>query len=139
MKESCCANGLRIVPEINKLDEVQSYIDSVTAPTGISLKQKSRISVSVDEMFSNIAKYSGASEVCISCSAENGKITITFSDDGIPFDPMKKEAPDIKAHINDRKPGGLGISIVKKFMDAMEYSYRDGRNVLSLISEYKDK
>ena len=55
---------------------------------------------------------------------------ITFLDSGVPYDPLAKADPDVTLSAEERQIGGLGIFMVKKSMDSMEYKYQDGRNIL---------
>jgi len=50
----------------------------------------------------------------------------------VPYDPTKKEDPDVTLSIEEREIGGLGIFMVKKSMDEMAYEYRDGCNILTI-------
>ena len=57
---------------------------------------------------------------------------VTFVDPGIPFDPLAKSDPDVTLDAQKRAIGGLGIFMVKKSMDDMEYEYRDGLNITTI-------
>lgn len=57
-----------------------------------------------------------------------------FTDDGCPYDPMGKPDPDTRAVAEERIAGGMGIFIVKSFMDSVEYSYRDERNNKTVLA-----
>ena len=59
-------------------------------------------------------------------------IALTFIDEGVPYNPLEKEDPDTTLSAEDRKIGGLGIYMVKKNMDEMEYEYSEGKNILSM-------
>ena len=59
-------------------------------------------------------------------------LTIRFIDTGTPYDPTEREDPDIKIPVGQRQIGGLGVLIVKKTMDDMQYTYEDGKNILTL-------
>ena len=58
---------------------------------------------------------------------------MTFTDDGIPYNPIKAEEPDVTLSAEERKIGGLGIFMVKKMTESMEYTYEDDKNILSLV------
>ena len=58
---------------------------------------------------------------------------ITFIDKGIPYDPLAKPDPDVTLSAAEREIGGLGIFMVKQTMDAVEYEYKDGSNILPLV------
>lgn len=60
------------------------------------------------------------------------QVTITFSDGGIPYNPLSRAEPDITLSAEERGIGGLGIYLVKKSMDDVVYEYRDGKNVLTI-------
>lgn len=59
-------------------------------------------------------------------------VALTFIDEGVPYNPLEKEDPDTTLSAEDRKIGGLGIYMVKKNMDEMEYEYSEGKNILSM-------
>ncbi len=63
---------------------------------------------------------------------EDPSVTIVFSDKGVPYNPLKREDPDVGMSADERDIGGLGIFLVKKTMDNVEYSFRDGRNILTI-------
>ena len=59
-------------------------------------------------------------------------MTVTFRDHGLFFDPLDHADPDITASAEERPIGGLGIMMVKKYMDNMSYEYKDGYNILTM-------
>ena len=61
------------------------------------------------------------------------QVFLTFIDQGVPFDPMQKEDPDITLPASERQIGGLGIYMVKKSMDGVSYRYEDGCNILTIM------
>jgi anti-sigma regulatory factor (Ser/Thr protein kinase) len=59
-------------------------------------------------------------------------ITLRFSDGGVPFNPLEKEAPDTSEPIELRKIGGMGIYMVINKMDSVDYEYTNGENILTV-------
>lgn len=59
-------------------------------------------------------------------------IQVVFSDSGLPFDPTQAREPDITLKASERKVGGMGIHLVRKTMDEVEYQYVRGKNVLTI-------
>ena len=59
-------------------------------------------------------------------------VVISFIDNGIPYDPLAKEDPDITLPAEERAIGGLGIFMVKETMDDISYEYKDGQNILTI-------
>ena len=58
---------------------------------------------------------------------------IEIIDCGIPFDPLTLPKPDVNAPIEDRKIGGLGIYMMRKLMDKVNYKREQGKNILTLV------
>lgn len=95
-----------------------------------------------EEIFVNISRYAypkalGDVTVTIKYFDDKKCVEIKFIDKGIRFDPTKSVKPDIRAGIEKRKIGGLGIFIARKFMDSMEYSYFNGKNHLVMTKRIK--
>lgn len=124
-------NVLRVKPETDELDRVQSYIDKVMSRTDISSLQAKKIHICADEIFSNIVNYGSASAVTVSCRCVGEKLTLVFTDDGIAFDPLSAEAPRLGQDMV-KSGGGLGIYIAGKYADSMDYVRENGKNVLTL-------
>jgi len=61
------------------------------------------------------------------------RLIITLEDDGIPFNPFRNAAPDIKLAINERDLGGLGVHIVKNIVDEYAYIRQSNRNIINLV------
>ena len=63
-------------------------------------------------------------------------VVISFIDNGVPYDPLSKEDPDITLSAEDRNIGGLGIYMVKKSMDDVSYEYKNGQNILRIKKNF---
>ena len=59
-------------------------------------------------------------------------VTITFTDRGMPYDPLANEDPDVTLPADERPIGGLGVYLVKQTMDDVRYEYKDGKNILTI-------
>ena len=130
-------NELEIEASVDQLqtviDFVNSHLESVDCPA----KAQMQMEVAVEEIFVNIAHYAYAPEigkatVRVEVSGDPVTVTITFVDRGVPYDPLKKEDPDVTLSAGDRQIGGLGIFMTKKIMDDVSYEYKDGQNILTL-------
>lgn len=58
------------------------------------------------------------------------RIEVEVEDDGRPFNPLEAAAPDVNAPVEERPIGGLGIYLVRRVMDDLEYRRQQGKNVL---------
>ena len=123
--------------KIENLDKVQSFIEEQLESIGCSMKTQLQVNVSVEELFVNIARYAyqdkvGEATVKLDYSQGDTILEITFVDEGVQYNPLKKEDPDVTLSAEERQIGGLGIFLVKKNMDDIKYEYKDGKNILSI-------
>lgn len=126
-----------VAAAIENIGSVTGFVDDFLDGQECSRKAKMQINIAIDEIFSNISYYAYQNEtgqVTMKVDMqENPKaVCITFIDCGIPYNPLEKEDPDITLSIEEREIGGLGIYMVKKNMDEMEYEYSEGKNILVL-------
>ncbi len=113
------------------------FLEELLSDGSCSMKAKMQIEIAIDEIFSNIARYAykdGTGNVTIRAEIQEKPraVCMTFIDAGIPYDPLKKEDPDITLSAEERKIGGLGIYIVRKNMDEVSYHYDNGQNQLTI-------
>ena len=136
MKEAASAmKKVNLVPTLDKLPEAVAFFEDTLSGADVPMKVIARVNVAVDEVFSNIARYSGATSVTLGCALADGRVTLRFSDNGRPYDPTGKPDPDTTLSAEERDIGGLGIFMVKKTMDDVSYEYTDGLNILTLVKE----
>lgn len=93
---------------------------------------KFKIRLCVEEVEENILCYSGSTWVEVSVVIEGDVLIINFKDGGVEFDPLAVPDPDLDAPLEDRKIGGLGIFLCKRFMDRLDYSFVNGCNIFTM-------
>lgn len=123
---------MSIAPSLDKMEEATAFFEEILTEAGASMKIVAQVNIAVDEIFSNIVHYSGASSVTLGCRMAEDQMILRFSDNGRPYNPIEKEDPDITLDAEEREIGGLGIFMVKKMMDEVRYEYTDGLNILTL-------
>ena len=128
---------LTVEAKLDHLDEVLAFVDSSLEEMECPIKAQMQIDVAVEEVFVNIASYAyapgtGSATLQIETEQDPPAVAITFIDSGVPFDPLLKPDPDVTLPAEERQIGGLGIYMVKKSMDSMEYERRDGKNILKI-------
>ena len=145
---------LLVDADLDYLDDVTDMIINEMDKVGCTGKSENMIRLAIEEVFVNIVSYAysdesfkkndsekvsddvlkwGKAEIEVDVTDNPSNLVITFSDMGQPYDPLKKEDPDVNLAIEDRPVGGLGIYLVKQIMDDIRYEYSDGKNVLTLI------
>lgn len=121
----------------DQLEAVQTFITDQIKNYPFSKRALFQIRVAVEEIFINIASYayrSSEGEAVVRCGVEHDPlgILIQFLDRGKPFNPLLKKDADITLSAQERDIGGLGILMVKKAMDNVEYRYENGQNILTI-------
>ena len=128
-----------IIPaKLDALDQVLAFVDTELERHSCSMKAQMQIDIAVEEIYVNIAHYAYSpgqeGDATIRCTVGGAplQVTIQFMDHGVPYNPLKKQDPDTTLSAEDRDIGGLGIFMVKKSMDNIEYEYKDGKNILTI-------
>ena len=132
--------SITVEAKIENVDKVTEFVNEVLEEKECPLKVQMQLDVAIDEIFGNIAYYAygkGRGNATIQIEMEDNppKITLTFIDQGIPYNPLESKDLDITLDIEDREIGGLGIFLVKKTMDELSYEYVDGQNILTMKKE----
>lgn len=133
---------VQIPAEIESWNLLYEFLQKFIEEVDVDFKIKNEILISAEEIFVNVAKYAypdSSGDVLINAEfyPQNGVLRLKFKDCGIPFDPTKLRNPDVSLDSRQRKIGGLGIFIVRKMMDDMQYFYEDGFNNLLIAKKIK--
>jgi len=128
---------LTIAAKIENIEAVTDFVNEQLEALDCPMKAQMQIDIAIDELFSNIAHYAynpeiGQATVRVEVIEDPLAVTITFIDNGVPYDPLAKADPDTTLSAEEREIGGLGIYMVKKSMDDITYEYRDGQNILAI-------
>jgi sigma-B regulation protein RsbU (phosphoserine phosphatase) len=121
---------LEIEAAIKNLDAVLDFINAELLDYTPELRND--IDVAVEEIFVNIANYAykpGKGKVTIFISVGQ-KITIKIEDNGKEYNPLEHKEPDLNKPLMEREIGGLGIFMVKKLVDNVEYMRIENKNIL---------
>ncbi len=128
---------IRLPAKRENLDKFSEYVLQCAEKQGIDQKRLMQINLSLEEVLVNICDYSyrdNEGDIEVICGLDNdNRFVIEITDYGIPFDIHSFDEPDLNADISERKVGGLGIYLVKKMMDDMQYRFEDNKNILKLI------
>ena len=131
---------LTLQASLEKLDEVLAFVEENMEKNECPIKVLMQVQIAVEEIFVYIAHYAydsgqGTATIRVEVGGDPLQVIITFIDQGVPYDPLKKEDPDVTLSAEERKIGGLGIFMVKKSMDDVKYEYADGKNILTIIKK----
>ena len=135
--ENQAKNVLTVEATTENLYQVMGFVDERLEAADCPPKAQMQVDLVVEEIFVNVANYAyapntGDVTVGFELEKDSEMAVITFEDSGVPYDPLKKEDPDVTLEAQDRQIGGLGIFMVKKNVDDISYEYRDGKNILTM-------
>ena len=120
-------NFLRLNMDINELYRLNEFIN------GLIQKENLQVDLTLEEVFANIVQYSNSKYIDVYADFENQTLTVEFVDNGIPFNPLLKEDPELPDNIDDAQIGGLGIFLTKEMADELDYQYINGENHLKIM------
>ena len=128
---------LEIAAQVENLDKVFDFLAESLSQLSCPKKEFMQIKMVLEELFVNIASYAygdkgGNVEIIILLCQEENKAIITIIDSGMPFNPLEQAGPDTSLAPEDKPIGGLGIFYSRQKVDDMAYTYKDGKNILSL-------
>ena len=128
---------LTIEAKVANLQQVLDFVDENLKSMRCPMKILMQIDVAVEEIYVNVASYAyapdtGSVTIRMDLQENPRTVVITFIDNGIPYNPLAKADPDVTLSAEERAIGGLGIYMVKKSMDKMEYEYKGKQNILKM-------
>ncbi|MEE0879698.1 MAG: SpoIIE family protein phosphatase [Treponemataceae bacterium] len=132
LNEINSAVGITVEPSMETVPQVADFMEAEMEKLEVSPKISMKLMIAIDEIYSNIVRYSGATEATVSIEKANNTLKLYFKDNGKPYNPLDAKDPDITASAEDRNIGGLGVFMVKKMLDNVEYKYVDNFNILTL-------
>lgn len=114
------------------LAQAAAFLDEALAAAGMAdAPSAGEFGIVLDELASNVVRYSGATAFTVSLEPlGGGRARLAVSDDGKPFDPLARPDPDTTLGVAERGIGGLGIFMAKKLSQSISYRRAGGRNTI---------
>ncbi|MBQ9245035.1 SpoIIE family protein phosphatase [bacterium] len=121
---------------IENYNDFYSWLNSICNEWQLDEKLRNKIEICAEEIFANICFYAYSDEkgeIEVNINKMEDTIKIQFVDEGKQYNPLEKPDPDITLSLEERKPGGLGIYMVKQIAKKSEYEYKDGKNIFTIF------
>jgi serine/threonine-protein kinase RsbW len=119
--------------------EVSSALAEFAEAHALTEDVRRSVSVALDDLLANALSHGQTGRdpcsVTVEVELDHERVTVIVTDDGPPFDPFARAAPDTTLSVEERPIGGLGIHLVGQLMDKVDYQRRDGHNVVVLVKE----
>ena len=125
-----------------ELDSLFAFLEPICEGEGRTPKMMAQMMLVCEEVFINICHYGfpdGQPRLPVDIEAavdeRAGCLHLVFSDQGIAYDPLSHNAKKVDPTDEQRK-GGLGILLMRKYMDDLRYTRADGRNILRMTKRF---
>ena len=134
--------SLTLPCDVNELSRLAEMVEEVCDEVGLPPSTTMQVNLALEEAVANVMYYAYPTgqhgDVTIEAEANAKRIKFVVSDGGLPFDPTTKEEIDINQPLEERAIGGLGIHLIRRYMDSISYERRDDRNILTLMKNLID-
>ena len=128
---SCCTSALV---------ELRSFLQLSLKAYEFSEVDRHQLILAVEEVCTNLIIHSHACNpnelIYLEVKGLKKKLTIEITDKGNAFNLLDYEVPDLKKVIEEKRKGGIGIFLVKKIMDEIEFESKNGKNICRLIKNF---
>ncbi len=129
----------QITNDLEELPLIAEAIELFAEQADWSAAIVMQLNLVIEELIVNTINYGYTNgrtgQIQISINTNSQCILLEITDDGDAFNPLDKALPDTTLEIEDRPIGGLGIFLVKNYMDTFKYEYIEGKNCLSLSKQ----
>lgn len=126
---------------IQSLENIFKFIEEFVTLHQLDDSISFAINLAVDELFTNMVKYhpDNPNDISISLKKTADKVIVTLTDYEVePYNIKNVRDYDTTQPLQNRKPGGIGILLVKKFIDDIDYTYQHGISKITLV-KYLEK
>jgi anti-sigma regulatory factor (Ser/Thr protein kinase) len=124
-------NLLKLNPNVEELHTLNEFISNIIGKTDL------QVELILEEVFVNIVSYSNSSYIHINARFENRCLTVEFIDEGIQFNPLLQEDPELPESIDEATIGGLGIYLTKQIADKISYQRINDENHLTIFKSVR--
>jgi sigma-B regulation protein RsbU (phosphoserine phosphatase) len=127
--------------DVQEVPKLAAFVDEICEAAGMDMATAMQMNLAIEEAVVNVMEYAYPAgtkgKVRIEAQVHDTYVEFTLSDDGMPFNPTEKGEVDTTLSAEERSIGGLGIMLVKHYMDSVIYKYVDSQNVLTLRKNLK--
>ncbi len=127
--------------QTSALSELRAFIQDSLSSVSLSENEKHQVTLAVEEVCANLIIHSHGcnpkDQIHLEIKDSPEKMTFEISDQGEAFNILEYETPDLKKVMVEKRKGGLGIILVKKIMDEIEFESNNGTNTCRLIKWFR--
>ena len=128
---------IEIGNDLEEMAKVMTALAEFSAGAGLDEEVAQAAELVLDELLNNVISHAyldtDQHTIVVERSVAENALQIVVSDDGIPFNPFEQKDPDLKSSLEQREVGGMGVYLVKQFMDEYSYQRLEERNIVTLV------
>ena len=136
MSKSTTTYSISVQASTEHLAEVRDFVAKHASEFGFAQQDVEDIRLAVDEAYTNIIKHAYEFDehksVDIELGYNSNKFWISLLDTGDAFDPSDYSKPDVRQKIKEKKRGGVGVYLIRKLMDDVEYKTKGSVNEIRM-------
>jgi len=133
-------SSITLEASLKNLERINSFLHKWAKKASLSIHSENELLLAVEEVYVNIVKYAypeSLGNVTIHCRIDEDGLVLKIKDEGVPFDPLQLPEPDLVSCLKERKVGGLGVFLIRRFVDKVRYEKQGKYNVLTLVKSKK--
>lgn len=131
--------SLTLANRLDELTRISTFLEGCAEAWDLPMPLTFSLNLVLEEAFTNVVQYAfkdkESHEILLITEKREDEVVITMIDDGVPYDPTEKSDPDINLSAEDRPIGGLGIFLIKKTMDKVDYYRKEDKNHLIMTKK----
>ena len=121
----------------DSLGDIYVFTEQILTAAAVTDSSRQTVHLAIEELFTNIVKYGGGGhDILLDVLAHDGSVIVSLTDfDADEFDVTTDREVDTSKPLDRRRPGGLGLHLVQKMVDSIEYDYHDRQSTIRFTKE----
>lgn len=127
---------ITVAATTEKIPVISDFIEEFMRFGGFNLQKIMEVQLAAEEACTNIAEYAYPGKdgmIHVVAKVACDRLDLIIEDWGIPFNPTDHAVALSQASAEDRPVGGLGIHLIRSYVDGISFEFRDGKNALTLV------
>ena len=134
--------GISLLNDVKEIPALAIFVGSICEDMRFNQLTTDGVNLAVEEAVVNVMNYAypegTRATILLEVFADEESVRFVLCDDGKPFDPTASEEVDIENNVKNKIIGGMGIHLIRHYMDHIAYERKDGQNILTMTKKIKD-
>ena len=131
------SHELSVGPQASEIPRLIDWVEACCGADGIADAIRFKMMLALEEAVTNVINHAFVGVpppylITVRLDITAAAVVAEVSDSGHPFDPTSAPDPDLSLPLEQRRPGGLGIHLMRGVMDRLDYRRSGGNNILRL-------